>query len=57
MAKSKPTAKIRSAYEFIKANRHQYNVRTMCRLLEVAPSGYYESVPAGTGLVFRDEEG
>ena len=41
MAKSKPTGKIRSAYEFIKVNRHQHNVRTMCRLLGVAPSGYY----------------
>jgi putative transposase len=41
MAKPKPTGKIRSAYEFIKAHRHQYNVRTMCRLLGVAPSGFY----------------
>ena len=40
---SKPTraGKIRSAYEFIKAHQHQHNVRTMCRLLGVAPSGYY----------------
>ena len=35
------TGKIRSAYEFIKTHQHQYNVRTMCRLLGVAPSGYY----------------
>lgn len=33
--------KVRRIYEFIKTNRHQYDVRTLCRLLEVAPSGYY----------------
>lgn len=26
----------------IKANRDQYSVQTMCRVLEVAPSGYYD---------------
>jgi putative transposase len=41
MSKRTPTRKIRSAYEFIKKHQHQYNVRTMCRLLGVAPSGYY----------------
>ena len=34
--------RVRSAYEFIKAHRHQYSVQMMCRVLEVAPSGYYE---------------
>jgi hypothetical protein len=34
--------RVRSAYEFIKANRDQYSVQTMSRALEVAPSGYYE---------------
>jgi putative transposase len=31
----------RSTYEFIKANRHAFSVQVMCRLLGVAPSGYY----------------
>ena len=34
--------RVRSAYEFIKANRERYSVQTMCRVLEVAPSGYYD---------------
>ncbi|TXI09755.1 MAG: IS3 family transposase [Polynucleobacter sp.] len=32
---------VRLAYQFIEDNRHQFNVRTMCRVLNVAPSGYY----------------
>jgi hypothetical protein len=35
------TGKIPQTYEFIKAHRKRFNVRTMCRVLEVAPSGYY----------------
>ena len=35
------TGKIRQIYEFIKANRNRFDVRTMCRVLEVAWSGYY----------------
>jgi putative transposase len=31
----------RSTYEFIKTNRHAFSVQVMCRLLGVAPSGYY----------------
>jgi len=34
--------RVRSTYEFIKAHREQYSVQTMCRVLGVAPSGYYE---------------
>ena len=30
----------RAIYEFIKAHQDRYSVRTMCRLLDVAPSGY-----------------
>jgi putative transposase len=41
MAKAKATGKVRSTYEFIKAHQQQHNVRTMCRLLGVAPSGFY----------------
>jgi putative transposase len=35
------TGKIRQTYEFIRTNRNRFDVRTMCRVLEVAPSGYY----------------
>ena len=31
-----------ATYEFIKASRDQYGVQALCRVLEVAPSGYYE---------------
>ena len=41
MSKAVRLGKVRRAYEFIKAHRHLYDVRTMCRLLGVAPSGYY----------------
>src|SRR5678815_3863014 len=34
--------RVRSTYEFIKANRGECSVQTMCRLLRVAPSGYYK---------------
>lgn len=36
------TGRVRSVYEFIKSHRGQYPVVAMCRLLEVAPSGYYD---------------
>jgi len=29
-------------YEFINEHRHRWNIRTMCRLLEVARSGFYK---------------
>ena len=32
---------VRLAYQFIEANKKQYSVEAMCRVLEVAPSGYY----------------
>ncbi len=41
MPKQKPSGHIRRVYEFIEANEHKHNVRMMCRLLKVAPSGYY----------------
>ena len=34
--------RVRKTYEFIKANRDECSVQRMCRLLDVAPSGYYE---------------
>ena len=41
-SKHQVPGRVRSAYEFIKANRDQYSVQAMCRVLEVAPSGYYD---------------
>lgn len=34
--------RVRKTYEFIKANSQAHSVQRMCRLLGVAPSGYYE---------------
>jgi putative transposase len=39
--KKKRTNDVRRKYEFIKANHSKRSVRMMCRLLDVAPSGYY----------------
>ena len=33
--------RVRATYDFIKANQDKYRVQAMCRLLGVAPSGYY----------------
>ncbi len=33
--------RVRAAYEFIQAHRDEYRVQMMCRVLDVAPSGYY----------------
>jgi hypothetical protein len=41
-SKHQVPGRVRSAYEFIKAHRDQYSVQMMCRVLEVAPSGYYD---------------
>ena len=39
---TKPAARrVRPTYEFIKAHRQKHSVQVMCRLLGVAPSGYY----------------
>lgn len=40
-SKRQVPGRVRSAYEFIKANRKRYGVQVMCRVLSVAPSGYY----------------
>jgi putative transposase len=42
MSTKPSTGRVRSTYEFIKAHRGRYSVQTMCRVLGVAPSGYYE---------------
>src|SRR5215207_1639251 len=41
-SKHQVPGRVRTAYEFIKATRRRYSVQAMCRVLEVAPSGYYE---------------
>jgi hypothetical protein len=40
------TGKIRQTYQFMTANRSRFDVRTMCQVLEMAPSGYYAWLPA-----------
>jgi hypothetical protein len=42
MSTKPSTGRVRSTYEFIKAHRGRYAVEPMCRVLGVAPSGYYE---------------
>lgn len=41
MPRKKETSEVRRKYEFIKTKQGEVKVRTMCRLLNVAPSGYY----------------
>ena len=33
---------VRAAHEFIRVRRRECSVEAMCRVLEVAPSGYYD---------------
>ena len=42
MSTKQSAGRVRATYEFIKANREQFSVQAMCRVLGVAPSGYYE---------------
>lgn len=42
MSTKPSTGRVRATYEFIKAHRGRYAVAPMCRVLGVAPSGYYE---------------
>jgi len=42
MATASSGGRVRRAYEFIKANQHEHSVITMCRVLGVQRSGYYE---------------
>ena len=40
---TKPSAgRVRATYEFIKAHHDEFSVQLMCRVLGVAPSGYYD---------------
>ena len=42
MSTRSSAGRVRATYEFIKAHRDRYDVQTMCGVLGVAPSGYYE---------------
>ena len=42
MSKHRSAGRVRSTYAFIKAHRDRYSVEAMCRVLAVAPSGYYD---------------
>ena len=41
MSTQSRTGKVRTTYEFIKAHRSTFSVQALCRVLDVAPSGYY----------------
>lgn len=41
MSRKSRDRSVRRIYGFIKANRHKYDIRMMCRLMGVARSGYY----------------
>jgi len=42
MSTNLSAGRVRSTYEFIKSQRAKYSVQARCRVLNVAPSGYYE---------------
>lgn len=44
MSTQQSAGRVRSTYAFIKAHREQYSLQSMCRVLGVAPSGYYDWV-------------
>jgi len=41
MSTRRSAGRVRTTYEFIRTRQGTYSVHTMCRLLDVAPSGYY----------------
>lgn len=41
MDKKCSSRRTRQVYEFIRAHRYQFDIRQMCRVLEVTHSGYY----------------
>jgi putative transposase len=41
MSTRSSAGRVRETYEFIKAHRTTFSVQTLCRVLDVAPSGYY----------------
>jgi hypothetical protein len=42
MSTNASAGRVRATYDFIKTHRDRYDVRAMCRVLGVAPSGYYK---------------
>src|SRR3982750_2396544 len=42
MSTTPSTGRVRATYDFIKAYGKQFSVQAMCRVLGVAPSGYYD---------------
>src|SRR5215213_8712639 len=42
MSTKPSTGRVRATYDFIKSHGKQFSVQAMCRVLGVAPSGYYE---------------
>jgi hypothetical protein len=42
MSTKASVGRVRQIYKFIDLNRREYSVQTMCKVLDVAPSGYYE---------------
>lgn len=42
MPKEARVSRVRTIYEFIRAHRHEFSVNMTCRVLDVAPSGYYD---------------
>ena len=56
MPKNKETSEVRRKYEFIKAIHGKHSVRLMCRLLGVAPSGYYAWLKREPSDRQREEE-
>ncbi len=41
MFRSTPAVRVRTTYDFIKAESTTFPVQKFCRVLNVAPSGYY----------------
>jgi putative transposase len=41
MSKRQKSWNVRQAYEFIKAHRHEYDIKTMCGALEISRTGYH----------------
>jgi putative transposase len=41
MSTKRKVGRVRATYAFIRAHQQQYSVEPMCRVLDVAPSGYY----------------
>jgi len=41
-SKHQVPGRVPATYEFIKANRDRWSVQALCRVLEVAPTGYYD---------------